>query len=209
MFTTARAAGEAMAQEMLRHLKAHARIEINTANREEDGFSISLTAYWDDESQLTIECGLAIDGAYSFTIVEEIRANFAHTPNTTFRGFIIPDLVMIDLVGQCNGNRFFTEHLGTIITDERGGQMLPFLVHGERNRCNPYQLQFTRKELDYYDFQIPDWYRGHGLAIKLDEGVVEYTFLTGLNARESGSSGPLAYGGTEIVRVLNRIFFGL
>jgi hypothetical protein len=76
-----------------------------------------------------------------------------------------------------------------------------------RGRLNPHEIIFTTKKKGYYAIRIPDWMGITGLEIDLDAAKNEFTFVTGLNLRDSGSSGPLAFGGPEMTEIFDTIYF--
>ena len=114
--------------------------------------------------------------------------------------------VNLVVVGSCNGNPWFLENLGTLILIEKDDLYTPYLVHGVRTRRNPHDIVFSRRERGEYIFEVPDWCGVEGLRISLSTPEGRFWFTTGLHPYDSGSSGPLAFGGVEMTEIFGRIY---
>lgn len=118
----------------------------------------------------------------------------------------------IVLVGLCNKNPFYQTLLGTIVFRENDqGQKEPQLIDTQLDEeeglpSNPYKPRFDWKMKGQYGLTFPRVARGHGVTISLNKEKGEYRFMTGINRGDSGSSGPLSNGGSELVDLLDKLF---
>ncbi|MDQ5969178.1 MAG: hypothetical protein QG579_335 [Patescibacteria group bacterium] len=118
-------------------------------------------------------------------------------------------IASIVLVGLCNGDVYLQDLLGTIIFRENeANQLEPQLVnhfHGEEGG-SPHKAELTWKSKGNYGLSFPSFAGRHGVMIILDRDENKYWFVTG-NAKDSGSSGPLSNGGSELVNALDQLYY--
>ncbi len=118
----------------------------------------------------------------------------------------------IVLVGLCNEEIRLQSLLGIILFRKGEGDKLePCLfdpLSGEESGSakTPFKPSFSWKKKGQYGLCFPDVARGHGVMLNLNKEQGKYCFLTGINGRDSGSSGPLSNGGPELVDALDELF---
>lgn len=119
----------------------------------------------------------------------------------------------IVLVGLCNEEIRLQSLLGMVVFYGGVDQKLePRLIDvfsrpGEYGSSRkPFKPTFQWMERGRYGLCFPDVAKGHGLMINLDKPNGKYSFITGINSRDSGSSGPLSNGGPELVDALDELF---
>ena len=116
------------------------------------------------------------------------------------------------LVGLCNEEPLLQSLIGIIVfRNDDSGQLQPNLIDllsGEEvgSAKNPFKPTFLAKRKGEYMFSFPDVGQGHGVMIRLYRTEGKYDFVTGINSRDSGSSGPLSNGGPELADALDEIF---
>lgn len=119
-----------------------------------------------------------------------------------------PANATIVLVGLCNEEPLLQTLIGTIVFRKNDkGEFEPQLINirtgtEEGTNSNPFKPVFQTKQKGMYTLTFP----GDDVRISLDRQKNEYTFLTGLNAHDSGTCGPLSNGGQELTDVLDEVF---
>jgi hypothetical protein len=114
--------------------------------------------------------------------------------------------ISLVVAGNCNGNSWSQEYLGTLIFKQMEGVWTPFLRDILGDPPKHLELTFLAKRPGEYMFEAPGWCKNHGLRIRLNSSKQEYRFSTGLHPYDSGSSGSLAFGGAEMVESFDRIY---
>jgi hypothetical protein len=105
--------------------------------------------------------------------------------------------VSIVIVGSCNGNPWVHTHLGKFILRKEDTKYVPYLIYEEQL---PIEVSIVH---DQYVLEINQWSSNHGLRLLLNITGDIHTFVTGLHPYDSGSSGPLVFGATEMIEILN------
>lgn len=120
----------------------------------------------------------------------------------------------IVLVGHCNNDPQLQELIGTIVfrKNEESGQLEPRLIYHFSQEepgtaKNPLKPNIQWKNRGEYGLSFPDFAGGDGVMIMLNKSEGKYRFITGINPKDSGSSGPLSNGGPELTEVLDELFF--
>lgn len=114
--------------------------------------------------------------------------------------------VSLVVVGNCNGDPWSQEYLGTLIFKEVEGVWTPFLRDILGDIPKHLELSFFAKRPGAYIFEAREWCKNHGLRIRLNSSKQEYRFTTGLHHYDSGSSGSLAFGGGGMIESFDHIY---
>ena len=96
-------------------------------------------------------------------------------------------MTTVHLVGFCNDNQMVQQYFGCITSRAFNSKEMVLILNG--------QVHEVTVVGDRYDFK--DWGGGHGLSIR-KESDGSWRVITGLNCRDSGSSGILTNGGPEM-----------
>lgn len=118
----------------------------------------------------------------------------------------------IVVVGLCNEEIRLQTLIGVIVFREgKEGKLEPCLIspskgEDEGSGSNPFRPEFHWRAKGKYGLCFPREAGGHGVLLLLDKERGRYRFMTGINGRDSGSSGPLSNGGPELVDVLDELF---
>lgn len=118
----------------------------------------------------------------------------------------------IVVVGLCNEEIRLQTLIGVIVFREgQEGKLEPCLIspskgEDEGSGSNPFRPEIQSSSKGKYSLCFPREAGGHGVILFLDKEKGKYRFMTGINARDSGSSGPLSNGGPELVEALDELF---
>lgn len=113
------------------------------------------------------------------------------------------DAVHVILVGAPNNLPWLQEYLGTLILKKEGDTYVPFLRHRESNEMDDLAVTISWKRPGDYRLEVPRWHQHHGLSIRLTAVRELYRFTTGLHPYDSGMSGPLVFGGGQLVEIFD------
>lgn len=112
----------------------------------------------------------------------------------------------VHLIGLANDNSFFQVYLGTFYLKKEGDQFVPNVRNVSLDGREDCPVEFCFFADGSINVRVPQWCGGEGLEIFRRSGNEDFRFLTGIHSGwQSGTSGRLANGGTEMLEILRSL----